>query len=113
MLLIAGSRYHILDDGFQRLNINSRLNILLVDSTHPFSNHNLLPLGLLREPIENIKRANYIFLTKSTGKHSISYLKKFLYKHNSHAKIIECTHKPKKLCNIYEEETKKLDFSQR
>ena len=98
----------ILDDGFQRLNISSRLNILLVDSTNPFSNHNLLPLGLLREPIENINRANYIFITKSKGHNNIRHLKVFLRKHNNRAKIIECTHQPKYICDIYTEEKQDL-----
>lgn len=57
----------ILDDGFQYLNLKAHINILLVDSTFPFDNHHVLPRGLMREPISNISRADYIFLTKSDG----------------------------------------------
>ncbi len=69
--LYAVEEYHtdtlILDDGFQYLNLKAHINILLVDSTFPFDNHHVLPRGLMREPISNISRADYIFLTKSNG----------------------------------------------
>ena len=55
----------ILDDGFQYLRLRPLHNILLVDSTNPFNNHEMLPAGLLREPIKNLRRANVIFITKS------------------------------------------------
>ncbi len=91
----------ILDDGFQYLDLKPKLNILLVDSTHPFHNHNVLPMGLLREPIKNIRRADYIFLTKSNGGSHLRHLKKFLRKHNRRAEIIECRHEPKYLEDVY------------
>ena len=65
----------ILDDGFQYLRLKAHINILLVDSTAPFDNHHVLPRGLLREPIKNIKRADYIFLTKSDGSPKLRHLK--------------------------------------
>ena len=53
----------ILDDGFQYLPLKHRLDIVLVDRTNPFGNRNLLPRGILREPVRNIKRASFIFIT--------------------------------------------------
>ncbi len=91
----------ILDDGFQYLDLKPRLNIVLVDSTQPFHNHHVLPRGLLREPIKNIRRADYIFLTKSDGEPHLRHLKKFLRKHNRKAEIIECRHKPLYLEDAY------------
>jgi tetraacyldisaccharide 4'-kinase len=91
----------ILDDGFQYLNLKPRLNIVLVDSTQPFHNHHVLPRGLLREPIKNIRRADYIFLTKSNAGRHLRHLKAFLRRHNRRAEIIECCHDPKHLENIY------------
>ncbi len=84
----------ILDDGFQYLRLVPRLNILLVDSTNPFTNHHPLPLGLLREPIQNLRRADYIFLTKSNHGPYLRHLKRFIKRHNPQAEIIECAHKP-------------------
>ncbi len=91
----------LLDDGFQYLGLHSHINILLIDSTSPFHNHYVLPRGLLREPIKNIRRADYIFLTKSNGGNQIRHLKSFVRKHNRQAEIIECCHKPQYLEKVY------------
>ena len=92
----------ILDDGFQYLNLKAHINILLVDSTSPFDNHHVLPRGLLREPIRNIRRADYIFLTKSDGSRRLRHLKAFLRRQNHLAEIIECCHKPQYLEDVFQ-----------
>ena len=91
----------ILDDGFQYLMLKPHINIGLVDSTDPFGNGNTLPRGILREPIKNIRRADYIFLTKSDGSHKLRHLKNFLRRHTRRAEIIECCHKPKHLVKMF------------
>lgn len=100
----------ILDDGFQYLRLKPRLNILLIDATNPFHNHHLLPRGLLREPIKNLRRANYIFLTKSNGGNHLRHLKRFITKHNPRAEIIECTHKPEYLEDVFAKERHPLEL---
>ncbi|MCI5779931.1 MAG: tetraacyldisaccharide 4'-kinase [Lentisphaeria bacterium] len=87
----------ILDDGFQYLMMKPHINIVLVDATDPFGNGHVLPRGILREPIKNIRRADYIFLTKSDGSHRLSHLKRFIRRHTRRAEIIECCHKPRYL----------------
>ena len=99
----------ILDDGFQYLRLRPHINILLVDSTNPFHNHHMLPRGLLREPVRNLRRANYIFLTKSNGGTHLRHLKRFIRRHNPRAEIIECTHKPDYLMDIYSHEKLPLE----
>ncbi len=94
----------ILDDGFQYLDLKPHINIVLVDSTSPFHNHHTLPRGLLREPIKNIRRADYVFLTKSNGGNHLRHLKRFIEHHNRHAEIIECCHKPQYLENVFTRE---------
>ncbi|HJO94210.1 MAG TPA: tetraacyldisaccharide 4'-kinase [Victivallales bacterium] len=91
----------ILDDGFQYLDLKPHINIVLVDSTNPFHNHHVLPRGLLREPIKNIRRADYVFLTKSNGGNHIRHIKRFIEHHNRNAEIIECCHKPKYLEKVF------------
>jgi tetraacyldisaccharide 4'-kinase len=86
----------VLDDGFQYLPLKGRLNLLLVDKTNPFGNGQLLPRGILREPVKHLKRANYIFLTKSNGRRDAE-LEALIEKHKPDADIIECAHKPKYL----------------
>ncbi|MCP3968131.1 MAG: tetraacyldisaccharide 4'-kinase [Lentisphaerae bacterium] len=101
----------ILDDGFQYLSLKPHINIVLVDSTDPFGNHHVLPRGILREPIKNVRRADYIFLTKSNGGSHLKHLKNFLRRHNRRAEIIECCHKPLYLEKVYQRgDRKPLDY---
>lgn len=97
-----GTDVLILDDGFQYLMLRPHINIVLVDSTTPFGNGHVLPRGILREPIKNIRRADYIFLTKSDGSPRLRHLKQFIRRHNRRAEIIECCHRPKYLEMVYE-----------
>jgi tetraacyldisaccharide 4'-kinase len=60
----------ILDDGFQHWGLFRDKDILLIDSTNPFGNRRLLPLGTLREPINAIKRADSIVITNTNMQHS-------------------------------------------
>lgn len=86
----------VLDDGFQYLPLKGRLNLLLVDKTNPFGNGHLLPRGILREPIKHLKRASYVFLTKSNGQRDPD-LERLIAEHNPNADIIECAHRPQYL----------------
>jgi tetraacyldisaccharide 4'-kinase len=86
----------VLDDGFQYLPLKGRLNLLLVDKTNPFGNGHLLPRGILREPVKHLRRASYVFLTKSNGQRDPE-LEALIAKHNPGVDIIECAHRPQYL----------------
>lgn len=98
----------ILDDGFQYLALKHRLEIVLIDKNDPFNNGHLLPRGLLREPPSNLRRADYIFITKSDGADS-SELRSQIRQYNRHAEIIECTHSPAYLQDVFTGERFGLD----
>jgi tetraacyldisaccharide 4'-kinase len=89
----------VLDDGFQYLPLKGRLNLLLVDKTNPFGNGQLLPRGILREPIKHLKRASYVFLTKSNGQRDPE-LEALIEKHNPGVDVIECAHRPRYLQRV-------------
>lgn len=89
----------ILDDGMQYLPLKGRLNLLLVDKTNPFGNCHLLPRGILREPVRHLRRASYVFLTKSDGRPDIE-LESLIQKHNPGVDVIECAHKPQYLQQV-------------
>lgn len=99
----------VLDDGFQYLSLKHRFDIVLVDRTNPFGNTHVLPRGILREPVKNIRRAGFIFITKSNGDGAVE-LKKQLRQYNPTAEISECRHSPKYLQDIYTKERKPLEF---
>jgi tetraacyldisaccharide 4'-kinase len=98
----------ILDDGFQYLKLGHRLDIALVDRTNPFGGGHLLPRGLLREPMRNIKRAGFIFITKC-GNGGEPELKEQLRRLNPHAEISECRHAAKYLKDVFGDMTYDLD----
>jgi len=99
----------ILDDGFQYLPLKGRLNLLLVDKTNPFGNGHLLPRGILREPIKHLKRASYVFLTKSDGVRDLE-LEELIQKHNPGVDIIECAHRPQFLQRFGTDERQPLEW---
>ena len=53
----------ILDDGFQHWALHRDKDILLIDGTNPSGNGRLFPMGSLREPFSEIKRADLIVIT--------------------------------------------------
>ena len=89
----------LLDDGLQYLHLKHRLDIVLIDRQAPFGNEYLLPRGTLREPPRNLRRASYIFITKSTGEPNDELIKR-IRRYNRTAEIIECAHKPLHLQNV-------------
>ncbi len=54
----------LLDDGFQHRQVYRDLDIVLVDATQPFGFGHILPRGTLREPAENLCRADAIIVTR-------------------------------------------------
>ena len=78
----AVERFHsqvvILDDGFQHLAMKRDLNLLLIDSASPFGNGHLFPRGSLREPVDQVSRADAIVLTKGGNFDNIKKLKRKL-----------------------------------
>lgn len=55
----------VLDDAFQYYSLHRDCDIVLLDARRPFDNGHLLPLGHLREPVENLQRATALLLTRS------------------------------------------------
>lgn len=102
-----GSDVLILDDGFQYMKLKHSHEIVLVDSTNPFGNGHLLPRGILREPAENIRRADFIFITKSDGGEDV--LRARLRRMNPVAEMAECRHRPRYYKNAYSAEILPLE----
>ena len=72
-----GCNLVILDDGFQNRKLKKDKSIILIDSKLKFGNGHLLPLGPLREPVSEIKRASEIILVNK-GDENISEAEKWL-----------------------------------
>ncbi len=78
----------VLDDAFQHQRAKRDLNIVCIDATKPFSDYKMLPFGTLREPLENLKRADLIIITRANlvGEEEISDFK-FQIKHYTNCPI--------------------------
>lgn len=92
----------ILDDGFQYQRLKHSVEVVLVDATNPFGNGNMLPRGILREPVRHLKRADLIFLTKCRG--DVSETVAEIRKYNKKAEIVKCSHSPKVLKDVWSRE---------
>lgn len=94
-----GADVLLLDDGLQYIKLKRRHDVVLVDRTAPFGTGFMLPRGTLREPPENLRRASFIFLTKSDG--DSDEVIEQIRRHNRVADIIECRHKALYLEDIH------------
>ncbi len=99
----------LLDDGMQYASLRRRIDICLIDRQAPFGNEHLLPRGTLREPPENLRRANYILITKSDGADNTALIQR-IRRYNRTAGIIECTHQALHLQNLYTGEVFPLEW---
>ena len=99
----------LLDDGMQYLDLAHSFDVVLVDSTAPFGTEALLPRGTLREPPKNLRRASYILLTKCNGNSNEPLITR-IRKYNKTADIIECTHGPIYLEDVFTRERQPLEF---
>lgn len=99
----------LLDDGMQYLDLAHSIDLILVDSGSPFGTEALLPRGTLREPPKNLRRASYIMLTKCNGRPNDELIAR-IRRYNRTAEIIESTHGPIHLENVFTGERKPLDF---
>jgi len=93
-LKLFNSELLLLDDGYQHLSLQRDLNILLLDAKRQFGNRSLLPLGPLREPVEQIQRADLITVTRCTDEHPGDDLADFLHRDFPGRPIFRCGHFP-------------------
>lgn len=96
------SQIVLLDDGFQHYRLKRDANIILVDAQNPFGNKQLLPYGILREPLESLKRANLILLTHcdQVTPRQLENIKDEIRLYNDTVEFLESEHKPEYFLNI-------------
>tara|TARA_B110000495_G_scaffold203266_1_gene226248 strand:- start:3982 stop:5028 length:1047 start_codon:yes stop_codon:yes gene_type:complete len=68
----------IVDDGFQHRALHRDLDIVLINSKDTLDTHRLIPVGLLREHLRNLKRADLLVFTKTNIHDKNDYLFKKL-----------------------------------
>lgn len=88
----------VMDDGFQHRALGRDLDIVVVDATEPFGFGYLLPRGLLREPVKNISRADFVVLSRcdQVSDEEIARTETELRKHSPHLPIARTKVQPAK-----------------
>lgn len=96
------SQLILLDDGLQHYALKRDANIVLVDAKNPFGNKELLPSGILREPLSGLKRANLIILTHcdQVSARELEDVRDQVRVYNDTVEILESEHRPEYFVNI-------------
>jgi len=91
-----GAQAAVLDDGFQHRRLGRDLDLLLIDASRPFGFGYLLPRGLLREPIHNLRRADAVVLTRcdQADPKALADIEKTVRWHNARMPLVRAVHKP-------------------
>lgn len=86
----------ILDDGFQHWAIERNLDIVVVNVLNPFGNFSLIPGGILREPIQSLRRASLVILNdvNLTSRKAIEGLKVKIRSVKPDVQFVEAYHEP-------------------
>jgi len=90
----------VLDDAFQHRRVRRDLDIVCVDATNPFGSGKTLPSGILREPLENLKRADAIVITRANLVENISNLKSQISKYNPDCPIFVSENRISRLIDL-------------
>lgn len=96
----------IMDDGFQHRNLFRNMNILLIDALRPWGYDHVLPRGLLREPISNLRRADVVLITRSDlcSEEELQNLENQISDVDESAQIFRTSHKPSRIVELFGEE---------
>jgi len=91
-----GIKVLIMDDGFQHRRLGRDLDIVTIDGTRPFGYDKLLPAGLLREPVDSLKRADAIIITRSNqvSESELNKIEEKIQKIKSNIVITRSIHSP-------------------
>ncbi|MCF6157213.1 MAG: tetraacyldisaccharide 4'-kinase [wastewater metagenome] len=86
----------LLDDGFQHLRLARDLDIVIIDALNPFGYEQIIPRGMLREPLKELRRASMIMLTHvdQCGYGRINFIASRLQEFAKHIPVIQTVHKP-------------------
>lgn len=90
----------ILDDGFQHRKMGRNLDLVLIDNKNRFGNEMILPAGPLREPLENINRADKIILVNKSYDDSSALLYCEELEKRFNKKVFLCKIVPDSVYNI-------------
>jgi tetraacyldisaccharide 4'-kinase len=89
----------ILDDGYQHIALHRNINILLVDCQTAFGDGALLPRGILREPLSQLRRADLFLLTKVENPQATQESEKIIRQNHPSSEVFHSHYDPVCLIN--------------
>ena len=102
----------ILDDGFQHWQVDRDYDIVAIDAVHPFGEEELLPGGLLREPLSSLKRADTVIITRAdqVDEEQLLAIKSKVKEIKPELEIISTRHQPTYLRDLISNQQQKIDL---
>lgn len=103
----------IMDDGFQHRRLARDLDVVLIDALEPFGYGYLFPRGLLREPLSNLRRAEFVVLSRADQIPSaeLDRIKEQVRRRAPAAKCIEVRHAPEGLLKHGDDRLRPVQFA--
>ena len=102
----------VLDDGFQHLRMKRDLDVVVIDALNPFGGENLIPRGSLREPLQNLGRADLFIISHCDqgNEQAIRSIYTKLDQINHSAPVCESIHRPVHFDNIVDGSILELEW---
>lgn len=96
----------LLDDGFQHWGLHRDCDVVTINSTNAFGNGSLIPRGCLREPVQNLGRADVFVITNAAlGRNSVNLIHQKLKELNPRALVFEADHEPVRFVDVLNNRT--------
>lgn len=97
-----GADVVVLDDGFQHRALARDLDIVLIDAREPFGHGHVLPRGFLREPLDGLRRADVIVLTRcdQVSAAELDDITREARQHAPDARMLRCVHRVSALLDV-------------
>jgi len=89
-----GADLVVLDDGFQHRRLRRDLDVVLVSANDPFGGGSLLPAGRLREPVDSLRRASVVVVTRCDPGTPIDAVVRAVRDAGSAVPVIRAGHRP-------------------
>ncbi len=104
----------ILDDGFQHIKLSRDMDIAVIDALTDLQGCSLLPRGILREPLAELKRAGIILLSRvnQVTKTKLSGMIRMLESYNPHAVYVQSIHQSIEIQDMLTNDEYNLNFIQ-
>lgn len=102
-----GAEVIVADDAFQHRRLARDLDVVLIDALEPFGFGHLFPRGTLREPVDGLRRAGLVCLTRSdlVPADRRREIRQVISQLNPHAPCCEAAHAPSHIVDATGRET--------